>query len=411
MSALAVNRFSAPRHHDHAAAILTSRPEVEAATRRVADLWRERGPQRDQDRAVPVDELEALGASGLLGIAVPVEHGGLGAPAELILQVFTELARADLALAQVPQNHFGTVYGLSQASKEQQEFFYAEVLRGVRFGNASAETGPGSRTKPSTTIRRVEGGASLQGAKRFCTGAYTADWIPVAAQDEGGRAVTVLVAQGSPGLTVDSSWDVFGQRATISGGARFESVFVPGEAVIWHEPGAGIGRAFRYSRSQLTHSALQLGAALGARDYGRQLAEHHSTTSTQQSDIQYWLDDLELRLAATAGLIGRAASLIDDITGTVEPSEAQVVGFGVAVDESKVLAYELGPWATNRLIGLSGKEFTAAHRGLDRLWRNARAHALHDPVRWRRHYVGNYYLTGTFQPTSHWLKDAPYGAQ
>ena len=28
---------------------------------------------------------------------------------------------------------------------------------------------------------------------------------------------------------------------------------------------------------------------------------------------------------------------------------------------------------------------------LDRFWRNARVHTLHDPVRWKFHLVGNYF--------------------
>ena len=36
-------------------------------------------------------------------------------------------------------------------------------------------------------------------------------------------------------------------------------------------------------------------------------------------------------------------------------------------------------------------EYWTEH-GLDRHWRNARTHTLHDPVRWKRHAVGNYYL-------------------
>ena len=36
--------------------------------------------------------------------------------------------------------------------------------------------------------------------------------------------------------------------------------------------------------------------------------------------------------------------------------------------------------------------------GLDRHWRNARVHTLHDPVRWKYHAVGNYYLNDENPP-------------
>ncbi|EPN13418.1 acyl-CoA dehydrogenase, partial [Pseudomonas syringae pv. actinidiae ICMP 18804] len=41
---------------------------------------------------------------------------------------------------------------------------------------------------------------------------------------------------------------------------------------------------------------------------------------------------------------------------------------------------------------------TLAEHGLDRHWRNARVHTLHDPVRWKFHAIGNYYLNDTNPP-------------
>jgi len=35
---------------------------------------------------------------------------------------------------------------------------------------------------------------------------------------------------------------------------------------------------------------------------------------------------------------------------------------------------------------------------LDRHWRNARTHTLHDPVSWKYHAIGNYWLNGTNPP-------------
>jgi alkylation response protein AidB-like acyl-CoA dehydrogenase len=35
---------------------------------------------------------------------------------------------------------------------------------------------------------------------------------------------------------------------------------------------------------------------------------------------------------------------------------------------------------------------------LDRHWRNARTHTLHDPVRWKYHVIGNYHLNGVTPP-------------
>ncbi|HBP3039093.1 SfnB family sulfur acquisition oxidoreductase, partial [Pseudomonas aeruginosa] len=47
---------------------------------------------------------------------------------------------------------------------------------------------------------------------------------------------------------------------------------------------------------------------------------------------------------------------------------------------------------------LGGSRACLAELGLDRHWRNARVHTLHDPVRWKYHAVGDYYLNGRLPP-------------
>jgi len=42
----------------------------------------------------------------------------------------------------------------------------------------------------------------------------------------------------------------------------------------------------------------------------------------------------------------------------------------------------------------------------DRYWRNARTHSLHDPIRWRRHYVGDFHLNATPPPFMKWLLES-----
>ncbi|MCG2916257.1 SfnB family sulfur acquisition oxidoreductase, partial [Escherichia coli] len=51
---------------------------------------------------------------------------------------------------------------------------------------------------------------------------------------------------------------------------------------------------------------------------------------------------------------------------------------------------------------LSGTRSTLSELNLDRHWRNARTHTLHDPVRWKYHLVGNYYLNGIHPPRHAW---------
>ena len=74
----------------------------------------------------------------------------------------------------------------------------------------------------------------------------------------------------------------------------------------------------------------------------------------------------------------------------------------MAVAEAKIGATDIALLATNKLFELAGTKSTLARYGLDRHWRNARVHTLHDPVRWKYHLIGNYYLNGVNPPRHAW---------
>jgi alkylation response protein AidB-like acyl-CoA dehydrogenase len=77
-----------------------------------------------------------------------------------------------------------------------------------------------------------------------------------------------------------------------------------------------------------------------------------------------------------------------------------VIAATLAVASAKVLTTEVALEATNTLFELAGTASTKRTLNLDRHWRNARTHTLHDPVRWKYHVAGNYHLNGILPPRS-----------
>ena len=95
-----------------------------------------------------------------------------------------------------------------------------------------------------------------------------------------------------------------------------------------------------------------------------------------------------------------AGDAIDEaIAQTNEETVAQAT---LLVAEAKVLTTEIAILASNKLFELSGARSTLQQLNLDRHWRNARTHTLHDPVRWKYNIVGNYYLNGVLPPRHPW---------
>jgi len=98
-------------------------------------------------------------------------------------------------------------------------------------------------------------------------------------------------------------------------------------------------------------------------------------------------------VARTGGLA--IDGIVDRPTDEASPS-------GGRRRRAKVLTTEIAILATNKLHELAGTRSTLAEFNLDRHWRNARTHTLHDPVRWKYFHVGNYALNGIAPPRHAW---------
>jgi alkylation response protein AidB-like acyl-CoA dehydrogenase len=113
------------------------------------------------------------------------------------------------------------------------------------------------------------------------------------------------------------------------------------------------------------------------------------------------IGDLQVRLHAADAMLRRAGLIID--AASDDETADSVAGASVAVAEAKILTTEIAILAANKLFELAGTRSTLAEHGLDRHWRNARVHTLHDPVRWKFHAIGNHALNGVNPPIHSWI--------
>ncbi|BCP55541.1 SfnB family sulfur acquisition oxidoreductase [Kaistia sp. 32K] len=367
---------------------IRSHAEAIDAAQALAELWSRSAAEVDRERRVPVAELRALEASGLLGIQVPKRHGGAALPFETLIEVFLILGATDVSLAQVPQNHYDFVDTIQHAGERTQAYFYPRILDGARFGNALAEPWRKSRRDIVTSIVPDGLGYRVNGKKFFSTGALTAHVVPVIAVDPDGRFLVAYVDRDAEGLDVQADWDAFGQRGTFSGTTVLDNVYVEADHVI-HRDGANPALlAALFAGSQLIHAAIAAGGATGA----TRLAARAAPDFIAARGLGERLGVLEARSAAARALVLRAARLIDRSLLELR-DEALLVETALAVDEAKSLAYVFGPEVGNELADFvdDGSEPPEA---IGRFWRNARVHSLHDPARWRQHFVADYHLNG-----------------
>jgi len=236
-----------------------------------------------------------------------------------------------------------------------------------------------------------------------------AHWVPVIASNPEGKTVVAFVERDAEGLTLLDDWTSFGQRTTASGTTIIENVKVKAEHVIPHylafERATPMGAI-----AQIIQAAVDVGIAKAAvrdtiyfvRNHTRPWVDSNLEKGYEDPLTLYNFGNVQIQVHAAEALLRRAGEFID-IANASDLEEAKVVEASIAVAEAKALATEASILATNKLFELAGTKSTLEQFNYNRHWRNARAHTLHDPVRWKYYAVGNYFLNGVYPPRHPWL--------
>ncbi|WP_312933869.1 SfnB family sulfur acquisition oxidoreductase [Pseudomonas sp.] len=384
--------------------IITSDRQALDVAEHIAQQLHTGSAERDRERRLPHAELAQFSRSGLWAISVPKAFGGAGVSNVTLAQVIARIAQADASLGQIPQNHFYALEVLRiNGTQAQQQRLYAEVLAGRRFGNALAELGTKTAHDRTTRLTRDGAGYRIDGRKFYATGALYAQRIPTSVIDEQGQQQLAFVPADSLGLQVIDDWSGFGQRTTGSGSVQFEHVYIDADDVVpfqsAFERPTPVGPL-----AQILHAAIDTGIARAAFEDARQFIRTRSRPWID-SQVDKASDDpltlksighLAIRLHAAEALLERAGEALD--RAQVQSTAETVAAASIAVAEARALSTEISLAAGTTLFELAGSQATLAEHNLDRHWRNARVHTLHDPVRWKYHAIGNYYLNDELPP-------------
>jgi SfnB family sulfur acquisition oxidoreductase len=378
--------------------VITSDAQALSVAEHIAQQLKRDSALRDRERRLPHAELELFTRSGLWAISVPKTFGGAGVSNVTLAQVIARIAQADASLGQIPQNHFYALEVLRvNGSPEQQRRLYAEVLAGRRFGNALAELGTKTAHDRTTRLTRDGAGYRINGRKFYATGALYAQRIPTSVIDDQGRQQLAFVPADSQGLQVIDDWSGFGQRTTGSGSVIFDNVWVDANDVVpfqsAFERPTPVGPL-----AQILHAAIDTGIARAALDDALHFVRTRSRPWVDSGLDKASDDPLTLksfgqlvsRLHAAEALLERAGEFLD--RAQADSNADTVAAASIAVAEARAISTEVSLAAGTTLFELAGSQATLAEHNLDRHWRNARVHTLHDPVRWKYHAIGNYYL-------------------
>lgn len=379
--------------------VLRSEAEAIAAAREIATQIAAIAADPQANGQLPRRQAELLSTSGLTAIGVPKAFGGLGASVATIVETVRLISVADGGVGQLLQIHNVMLRGIFNGYPDAvRDRLIGDVLAGKRFGNALAEVGGKNKFALKTRIeRRADGKLILNGSKFYSTGAYLAEWISLTAASEDGGA-GVLLNRNTPGLTLVDDWHAFGQQNSVSGTVIFDNIELDEDFV---SPRKGPMKRTGLTFPQILHAAIDTGIAAGAlgaavdylKQHARPWVESGVDHASEEPHIIKQIGEYAVALRATESLLRDAARVFDEHEQDPDNKELQdqlILSVATARAHSDSASLKI----SSDIFSLLGASSSLSKWNLDRFWRNARVHTTHDPIRWRLHHVGNYYLNG-----------------
>ncbi|MEI2513122.1 SfnB family sulfur acquisition oxidoreductase [Acinetobacter soli] len=365
---------------------------------------------RDQQRILPYEAIEHLSQKGLGGIRIPKRYGGAFVSNKTLAQVFRILSKADSNVGQIPQNQISLLNLIDlMGNEEQKKRVFGEILAGKRLANG----GPERQSKDSKTVHTtlIQNGEVwvLNGEKFYSTGSIFADWLAIKALHPEGHVVLVLVDRFTNGIEIEDDWNGFGQRTTASGTIKLNQVHID-PALIFDERLLTQAPNYRGAYSQLMQVAIDVGIAeaaftdlISAVKKARPVIDANVEKASLEHFTIQETGKLQVLLDAAIALLDDAAEYLDELDSQFEVTEAQAARASILVAEAKVYANDAALTISEKLLELGGSRASLSQHNLDQHWRNARVNTLHDPVRWKIHAIGNYYLNGVFPARHAWI--------
>ncbi|MBN8952354.1 MULTISPECIES: SfnB family sulfur acquisition oxidoreductase [unclassified Rhizobium] len=361
---------------------------------------------RDINRILPYDEVEALSQSGLLGISVPSEHGGIDISNCVLAEVIAILAEADPSIAQILQTHFHALEAIRiGGGEDQRASLFERAITGDRFGSVLSPPAGNGADQDSLHLAADGLGFRLNGRSLPSASILFSDWIALFVPDKRKGLMAAVVSRNTEGIQLIDDWDGFGQRTSGNGTAILHNLYLNTETVLLHrerlaEPTV-IGCV-----DQLTRAGINLGIARAALTATMEFvrARSHSTDNDSetrtQSDplIVTRIGEVAIRIEAATAMVERAGGKID--AAQINRTEDHVIDAVLAVAAAQTITADIAMEAADTLFELAGAASARIGLNLDRHWRNARIHTLHEPARGNFHIVGNYHLNGVKPPKS-----------
>lgn len=334
--------------------------------------------ERDRTMGYPKEELKELGELGFFGMFFPEEYGGAGLDSISYCIAVEELSRVDASvgviisvtnsLAAYPIYVFGT--------EEQKRKFLVPLASGQKLGGyCLTEPGAGSDAAAQTTTAVLDGDHYVvTGAKQFVTSGKNGDLFVVTLMTDKSKGVkgisTLIVEQGTPGMTVQPPEHKLGIRGCDTHAITFDGCRVPVENRLGNE-----GDGFKIALTALDSGRMGIAAqalgiaqaSLGAslqyvherKQFGKYLKDFQA--------IQFKLADMETRIQASRLLLYQAALKKDH--GERYTKEVAI---------AKLFCSETAMWTATQAVQIYGGYGFTTEYPVERFMRDAKITEIYE---------------------------------
>jgi alkylation response protein AidB-like acyl-CoA dehydrogenase len=390
-------------------------PFIQRAVR-LRDRFAEDAIARDRAGGRPTAQIAALKEHDLLALLLPRSHGGHAERWSTVLRIVRLFAQVDGSVAHLYGYHYGSLLSprLRNAPAQTDALWRQSAAERWFWGNNS------NSFSRSLFGRRDGDHFVLDGHRPFTSGSHVADRLAVAWEDaECGERRFAAIPADRDGIVVEDDWDGIGQRQTGSGRVSYHGVRIHQDEVLGgpvpldplsapREPWRTVTPLQQQSVLLNVFVGIAQGALLAGRDYtvAKSRPGLHAGVARHVDDpwVQRQYGELWVKTRAATALADRAAAALDDVFARGEALTAVERGdAAIRIAAANVLAGEAALQVSSEIFEVTGARSAVRQHGLDRFWRDARIHTLHNPAEYKTRNVGRWTLgeghpkPGTYQ--------------
>ena len=332
----------------------------------------------DEEERFPLETVEKMAKTGLMGIPVPVKYGGAGGTNLMYGMAVEELSRVCGTTGVVLSAHTSLCCApIMENGTEEQKMKYLPRLASGEWIGAFGLTEPNAGTDAAMqqTTAVLDGDQYvLNGNKIFITNAvYAHVYVIFAMTDKslGNKGISAfIVEKGTPGFSIGKKEKKMGIRGSATTELVFEDCRIPKENLLGQQ-GKGFAIAMKtLDGGRVGIAAQALGIAQGAMDetikYTKERKQFGRSIS-QFQNTQFQIADMETKVQA-ARLLVRSAHWKKD----------NGMPYSVDAAMAKLFAAETAMEVTTKAVQLHGGYGYTREYPVERMMRDAKITEIYE---------------------------------